>query len=609
MCGIVGYIGPKQAAPFLIEGLTKLEYRGYDSAGIAVFDGKEINVEKSVGRLGVLKKKVESDSPIGCIGIGHTRWATHGRPSDVNSHPHTDCSGKFVVVHNGIIENYLHLKEKLITKGHVFSSETDTEVVAHLVEEYYEGDFEAAVRKVLTEIEGSYALVFMTEHEPDKIICTKQDNPLVIGLGNGENFVASDIPAIISRTRKTYILSDGEMAIVTKDSVWVMNRQGVPITKKVFEVNWDAEAAEKGGYEHFMIKEIYEQPKAVRETMSGRLAKDDSHIIFDELKWTPEEVAGINKIAIVACGTAYHAGIVGKYYLENLARIPVEVDVASEFRYRSPLVDDKTLVIVISQSGETLDTLAGLKEAKRLGARTLAITNVVGSSIAREADHVIYTWAGPEIAVASTKAYTTQLVTLCMLSIYVAALRETLAAAKVKELIQGLRDLPAQAHEILEDVEPIKTFAQQYGFNEDVFFIGRALDYCVALEGSLKLKEISYIHAEAYAAGELKHGTLALIIEGVPVIALATQPDVYEKMLSNIKEVKARDAVVIGIAMKGDDHIRNYVDHAIYIPDAHKYLAPLLAVIPLQLLAYYAAITRGCDVDKPRNLAKSVTVE
>lgn len=609
MCGIVGYIGPKQAAPFLVEGLTKLEYRGYDSAGIAVFDGDKINVEKSVGRLSVLEKKIEKHPPAGSIGIGHTRWATHGRPSDINSHPHTDCTGKFVVVHNGIIENYLHLKEKLIAKGHVFTSETDTEVVAHLVEEYYNGDFEATVKRVLAEIEGSYALVFLSEHDPDKIICTKQDNPLVIGLGEGENFIASDIPAIISRTRKTYILSDGEMAIVTKDSVWVMNRKGVPVTKKVFEVNWDAEAAEKGGYEHFMIKEIYEQPKAIRETMSGRLAKDDGGVIFNELKWTVEEAAAIKKIAIVACGTAYHAGIVGKYYLEKLARIPVEVDVASEFRYRSPLIDENTLAIVISQSGETLDTLAALKEAKRLGARTLAVTNVVGSSMAREADQVVYTWAGPEIAVASTKAYTTQLISMCMLALYLAGLKSTISPERAKELIQGLRNLPAQAHELLEDVEPIKTFAQQYGFNEDVFFIGRALDYAVALEGSLKLKEISYIHAEAYAAGELKHGTLALIIEGVPVIALATQRDVYEKTLSNIKEVKARDAVVIGLALKGDDQIKKYVDHTIFIPAADKYLAPILAVIPLQLLAYYAAVTRGCDVDKPRNLAKSVTVE
>jgi glucosamine--fructose-6-phosphate aminotransferase (isomerizing) len=609
MCGIVGYIGPQQALPFLIEGLKKLEYRGYDSAGIAVFDGDRVNVEKSVGRLSVLEKKVEQKPLEGHIGIGHTRWATHGRPSDANSHPHTDCTGNFVVVHNGIIENYLHIKEKLIAKGHKFTSETDTEVVAHLVEEYYEGDFEAAVKKVLAEIEGSYALVFLSRHDPDKIICSKQDNPLVIGLGEGENFVASDIPAIISRTRRTFILSDGEMAVVTRDSAWVMSRQGVPVTKKVFEVNWDAEAAEKGGYEHFMIKEIYEQPKAIRETTTGRLAKDDSGVVLDELKWTKDDIAAIKKVAIVACGTAYHAGIVGKYYIEQLARIPVEVDVASEFRYRSPLIDENTLAVVISQSGETLDTLAALKEAKKLGARTLAVTNVVGSSIAREADQVIYTWAGPEIAVASTKAYTTQLISMLMLAVYMASLRGTISAGRVAEIIRGLKALPGQAHEILENVGPIKTFAQQYGFCEDVFFIGRSLDYAVALEGSLKLKEISYIHAEAYAAGELKHGTLALIIEGVPVIALATQHDVYEKMLSNIKEVKARDAIVIGVAMAGDEQIGKYVDHAITIPATDKYLAPILTVIPLQLLAYYAAVTRGADVDKPRNLAKSVTVE
>uniref|UniRef100_A0A1G9VDN5 Glutamine--fructose-6-phosphate aminotransferase [isomerizing] n=1 Tax=Dendrosporobacter quercicolus TaxID=146817 RepID=A0A1G9VDN5_9FIRM len=609
MCGIVGYIGPNEATPFLIEGLTKLEYRGYDSAGIAVFDGNRIKIEKSVGRLGILEKKIETHQPKGHIGIGHTRWATHGRPSDCNSHPHTDCSGKFVVVHNGIIENYLHLKEELLTKGHTFASETDTEVVAHLLEEHYDGNLESTVKKILTLIEGSYSLVFMSEDEPDKIICTKQDNPLVIGLGEGENFIASDIPAIISRTRKTYILSDGELAIVTKDSVWVMNRQGVPVTKKVFEVNWDAEAAEKGGYEHFMIKEIYEQPKAVRETMSSRLAKDDSSVLLDELKWNKHDLKAFKKIFIVACGTAYHAGVVGKYYIEKLARIPVEVDIASEFRYRSPLLDENNLTIVISQSGETSDTLAALKEAKRLGSRTLAVTNVVGSSIAREADNVIYTWAGPEIAVASTKAYTTQLVTMFMLAVYMADLKATVSPERSKELIKALRNLPGQLHEILEDVEPIKTFAQRYGFNEDVFFIGRSLDYAVALEGSLKLKEISYIHAEAYAAGELKHGTLALIIEGVPVIALATQSDVYEKTLSNIKEVKARDAVVIGLALKGDKQIEKYVDHTIYIPDTDQLLAPILAVIPLQLLAYYAAVTRGCDVDKPRNLAKSVTVE
>lgn len=609
MCGIVGYIGPKQAAGFLLEGLSKLEYRGYDSAGIAVFDGEKINVTKTVGRLAVLKDQLKNNMPQGQIGIGHTRWATHGRPSDVNSHPHTDCTGNFVVVHNGIIENYLDLKEKLIEKGHVFVSETDTEVVAHLLEEYYDGDFEGAVKKVLATIEGSYSLVFMTKFDPDKIICSKKDNPLVIGLGQGENFIASDIPAIINYTRRTYILSDGEMAVVTKDSVWVMNRQGVPVSKKVFEVNWDAEAAEKGGYEHFMIKEIYEQPKVIRETMSGRLAKDNSGIIFDELKWTKEDLVGIKKILITACGTAYHAGFVAKYFIEQLARIPVEVDIASEFRYRTPLVDESTLAIVISQSGETIDTLAALKEAKRLGARTLAVTNVVGSSIAREADHVIYTWAGPEIAVASTKAYTTQLVSVFMLALYLAGLKEAIAPERMKELVAGLKNLPAQAHEVLDDVEPIKTFAEKYGFSEDVFFIGRSLDYAVALEGALKLKEISYIHAEAYAAGELKHGTLALIIEGVPVIALATQSDVYDKTLSNIKEVKARDAVVIGIGFVGDKQLEKYVDHTILIPRTEKYLAPILSVIPLQLLAYYAAITRGCDVDKPRNLAKSVTVE
>ena len=609
MCGIVGYVGPKQAAPFLLEGLRKLEYRGYDSAGIAVYNGANITLEKCMGRLDSLEKKIEGHIPQGHLGIGHTRWATHGRPSDTNAHPHADCHGDFVVVHNGIVENYLHIKERLIEKGHKFVSETDTEVVAHLVEEYYEGDFVEAVKKVLAEIRGSYSLVFISKHEPDKIICTKQDNPLVIGLGEGENFIASDIPAIIHRTRRTFILSDGEMAVVTKDSVWVTNRQGTPVSKKVFEVNWDAEAAEKGGYDHFMIKEIIEQPKAFRDTMTARVNKDDNTIFFDELKWNREEVAAIKKIMITACGTAYHAGLVGKYYLEQLARIPVEVDIASEFRYRNPLVDSSTLVIIISQSGETSDSLAALKEAKRLGARTLAVTNVVGSSIAREADQVIYTWAGPEIAVASTKAYTTQLLVMLMVSIYLAGLRESLPAERLNQIVAELKKLPQKADEFLANGQAVKTFAELYGFNEDVFFIGRSLDYAVAMEGALKLKEISYIHAEAYAAGELKHGTLALIIEGVPVIALATQMDVYEKTLSNIKEVKARDAVVIGLAMEGDDQIKKYVDHTIFIPATEKYLAPILAVIPLQLLAYYAAVTRGCDVDKPRNLAKSVTVE
>lgn len=609
MCGIVGYVGEKQAANFLIDGLTKLEYRGYDSAGIAVFDGEKINVAKSVGRLAALKEKIKNNTPEGVMGIGHTRWATHGRPSDVNSHPHTDCSGKFAIVHNGIIENFMSLKEELIAKGHKFVSETDTEVVAHLIEDVYEGDFVEAVNKVLNRIEGSYSLVFMCQDYPDTLICTKKDNPLVIGLGEGENFIASDIPAIIAYTRRTYIMNDGEIAVVKKDSIWVTDRKGNPITKKVFEVNWNAEAAEKGGYEHFMLKEIHEQPKAVRDTISPRINKENTQVVLDELKWTKEYVENFNKIYIVACGTAYHAGLVGKYYIEKLARIPVEIDIASEFRYRDPIIDEHTLTIVISQSGETSDTLAALKESKRLGAKTLAITNVVGSSIAREADQVMYTWAGPEIAVASTKAYTTQLVTMFLFAMYVSGLKGTITTERTHELLTQLRLLPDEINRTLEDVEPIKTFAKNYAFNNDVFYIGRSLDYNVALEGSLKLKEISYIHAEAYAAGELKHGTLALIESGVPVIALATQKSVYEKTLSNIKEVKARDAVMIGIAAEDDNELEKYVDHVIKVPATDELLIPLLTVVPLQLLAYYAAITRGCDVDKPRNLAKSVTVE
>lgn len=609
MCGIVGYVGNAQAAPFLLDGMSKLEYRGYDSAGIAVYEKGKIRVEKCVGRLDALRHKLEGRMPEGSMGIGHTRWATHGRPSDSNSHPHTDESGDFVVVHNGIIENYLMLKEKLIAKGQKFSSDTDTEIVAHLFADFYEGDMEEAVKKVLKTIEGSYSLVFMCAAEPDKLICTKKDNPLIIGLGEGENFIASDIPAIIAKTRRTYIMSDGEIATVTKDGVWVQDINGTPITKKVFEVNWNAEAAEKGGFEHFMLKEIYEQPKAIKDTMRGRLAENGTEINFTELGWTPEDFTGISKIFIVACGTAYHAGIVGKYYLENLARIPVEVDIASEFRYRNPLVDANCLTIVISQSGETIDTLAALKEAKRLGSRTLAVTNVVGSSIAREADQVVYTYAGPEIAVASTKAYTTQLLVMLMLAVYVGRLRGTLDGNKADALAKGLHKVPEQLHDMLENVDQIKVFARHYGSSLDAFFLGRSLDYAVALEGALKLKEISYIHAEAYAAGELKHGTLALIVEGVPVIVLATQEDVYDKTVSNLQEVKAREAMVIAIALEGDDSIAKYADHVIYIPRADKELAPILAVLPLQLLAYYAALTRGCDVDKPRNLAKSVTVE
>ena len=610
MCGIVGYIGFNQAADFLLDGMAKLEYRGYDSAGIAVIGANNvIKIQKKVGRLANLEAIVKQDPNEGVVGIGHTRWATHGRPSDMNSHPHADENMKFAVVHNGIIENYMPLKEELLQKGYHFKSETDTEVIAHLLADMYDGNFEGTVRRMLDRVDGAYALEIICADEPDKIICTKKENPLVIGLGKGENFVASDIPAIINYTRDTYILSDGEIAIVTKDSVSVSDRAGNPINKKVFHVIWNAEAAEKGGYEHFMLKEIHDQPKAVRDTFGTHISEDMSQALFSELNWEASDVDSIQNILIVACGTAYHAGLVTKKYIESLARIPVNVEIASEYRYSNPLTDSSTLCIVISQSGETSDTLAALKEAKRLGARSLAITNVVGSSISREADQIVYTWAGPEISVASTKAYTTQLVAGLLFAVYLGQLNGKLDAALAKDILIGIHELPELIHTIFEVDEDMKAFAKHYGFKTDAFFLGRSIDYAVAMEGALKLKEISYIHAEAYAGGELKHGTLALIEEGVPVIALATQEDVFDKMISNIREVKAREAVVIGIGMKGDEEIAKHVDHTIYIPRANKFIAPILAVVPLQLLAYYAAITRGADVDKPRNLAKSVTVE
>ena len=610
MCGIVGYIGFNQASDFLLDGMAKLEYRGYDSAGIAVIGAENvIKIQKKVGRLANLEAIVKADPNEGTVGIGHTRWATHGRPSDMNSHPHSSEDGKFAVVHNGIIENYMPLKEELIEKGYHFKSETDTEVVAHLLADMYDGDFVGTVRRMLARVDGAYALEIICADEPDKIICTKKENPLVIGLGKGENFVASDIPAIINYTRDTYILSDGELAIVTRDNVSVFDREGNAVDKEVFHVSWNAEAAEKGGYEHFMLKEIHDQPKAVRDTFGTHISEDGKTVHFEELNWTADDVAAFNKILIVACGTAYHAGLVTKQYIENLARIPVNVEIASEYRYSNPLTDDKTLCIVISQSGETSDTLAALKEAKRHGAKSLAITNVVGSSISREADNTVYTWAGPEISVASTKAYTTQLVAGLLFAVYLGQLNGKMDPAVGEEILCGVKSLPTLIHEIFEVDEDMKAFAKHYGFKSDAFFLGRAIDYAVAMEGALKLKEISYIHAEAYAGGELKHGTLALIEEGVPVIALATQEDVYDKMISNIREVKAREAVVIGIGMKGDEELSKHVDHTIYVPRANKFIAPILAVVPLQLLAYYAAITRGADVDKPRNLAKSVTVE
>jgi glucosamine--fructose-6-phosphate aminotransferase (isomerizing) len=607
MCGIVGYIGKQVAIPILVNGLKKLEYRGYDSAGVAVLEAEGIVVSKSVGKLVALEEELGGVYSGSFIGIGHTRWATHGRPSYHNAHPHCDCGQDFAVVHNGIIENYLELKDGLMEKGHNFVSETDTEVLAHLLEEYYEGDLESAVRNVLETIRGSYAMVVLSRRDPNKLVAARKDSPMVVGLGDGEFYVASDITAILSHTRKVYILDDGEMVTITEEGVNITDFQGNPRAKKVYDVEWDAVAAEKGGYEHFMLKEIHEQPCALQATMMGRL--EDEKVVLQEVDLTLEQLAQINKVYIVACGTAWHAGLVGKTLIERWAHLPVEVDIASEFRYRSPLIDDHTLVVVISQSGETADTLAALREAKNRGARVVAVTNVVGSTVSRETHDVIYTWAGPEIAVASTKAYTTQLEGMVLLGLYLAQVKGTLSPEQIGKIITALKKIPAQAQEILDQADLIKELAKSFVGVEDAFFIGRSLDWAVAMEGSLKLKEISYIHAEAYAAGELKHGTLALITEQTPVIALATQRDVYDKTISNVKEVKARDARVIGLTYTGNTSLAKSVDYVIYIPETMDELAPILTVIPLQLLSYYVSVARGCDVDKPRNLAKSVTVE
>lgn len=609
MCGIVGYVGDRSAAPFLINGLKRLEYRGYDSAGIAVYDGEKTEVVKREGRLSRLEESLNGNFTKGFLGIGHTRWATHGKPSDINAHPHTDCSGNIIVVHNGIIENYQEIREWLKERGHRFRTEVDTEVIPHLIEEYYQGDLVSAVQKTLEWIRGSFALGILSGEEPDKIIAVRKDSPLVVGLGNGENYIASDIPAILEHTRKVYILKDGHMAVVKKDRVDLMDFKGRKVEQEVFDVKWDAVAAEKSGYPHFMLKEIHEQPRALKDTMTGRIDPERGDIRLDDITIKAEDLGNIDKIFIVACGTAYHAGIVGKHVIERLTRIPVEVDIASEFRYRDPMVDERTIVIIISQSGETADTLAALRESKKRGARIIAITNVVGSSVSRETEDVLYTWAGPEIAVASTKAYSTQLVSLYMLALKMALEKGTVDREEAVEIMRELKQLPEKAQRIIGGEQKIKELAYQYSKWDDVFFIGRGLDYAVALEGSLKLKEISYIHAEAYPAGELKHGTLALITKGIPVISLVTQEQLYEKTLSNIKEVEAREATVIAVAMEGDENITKNANHVIYIPRTIPFLTPVLTVIPLQLFAYYAAVARGCDVDKPRNLAKSVTVE
>ncbi len=608
MCGIVGYIGAKQAQQILLEGLSKLEYRGYDSAGLAIYNGEVIQIEKTKGRLKDLADRLSVSELTGHIGIGHTRWATHGKPSDQNAHPHTDPETRFAVVHNGIIENYMELREELTAKGYHFVSETDTEVIAKLLADVDDGDLVSTVQKAVSHLTGAFALGVINQAEPDKLVAVRFASPLVVGVGKGENFIASDIPAILKYTRDVYVLEDGEMAVLTEDQVHLMKTDGTPVKRKTMRVTWDMETAEKGGYDHFMLKEIHEQPQAIRDTLSGRL-KDGLVDLSGEISLLPQEIFQIDRIQIVACGTAYHAGLIGKYVFEKFTRLPVEVEIASEYRYRNPIITDRTLVIVISQSGETADTLAALREAQKSGAKVLAITNVVGSSVAREANEVITTWAGPEIAVASTKAYTTQLIALYLLATYFAQVLGTKDENECREVVKSLQQLPVQVEKTFDCETEIKELASKIADHEHLFYLGRGLDHAVALEGSLKMKELSYIHSEAYAAGELKHGPLALIEEGIPVISLATQESIFEKMISNIQEVKARGAYVVGIAKEDNTELQKTVDQVIYIPPIIDLLVPVLTVVPLQLLSYYTCLERGFDVDKPRNLAKSVTVE
>lgn len=608
MCGIVGYVGKSQAAPILLDGLSKLEYRGYDSAGVAVYTGDHLEVVKAKGRLKVLSDMIHGGKDIpGTVGIGHTRWATHGEPSDVNSHPQTSSSGRFAVVHNGIIENYLQIKNRLQQKGVHFVSETDTEVVAQLVEYYYNGDVLDTIIQLLNALEGSYALGIIFSERPDEIVAVRKDSPLIVGLSDEGNFIASDIPAILKHTRDIYHLEEKEIVFLRKDSVEIYNTEKERVHKEIFHVDWDVEAAEKGGYEHFMMKEIMEQPKALAATLYPRIQNDE--VVLDHIELTAEQLREIDRIYIVACGSAYHTGIVGKYVIEELSRKPVEVELASEFRYRDPIIGERTLAVIISQSGETADSLAALRFAKEKGCRTLSIVNVVGSSIAKLSDDVIYTWAGPEIAVATTKAYSCQLAVLYLLGIYVARQLGTLSDERNKKLVEALRTLPDHVAKILEHKEQIQYFASRQFNSRDVFFIGRNLDYAVSLEGSLKLKEISYIHSEAYAAGELKHGTISLIEDGTLVVAVATLDRLFDKTMSNVKEVKARGACVLGLTKEQNTRIEETCDFVFYVPETEDLFLPSMAVVPLQLFGYYMASMKGCDIDKPRNLAKSVTVE
>ena len=609
MCGIVGFVGSSNAKEKIIDGLKRLEYRGYDSAGIALpIDGK-IQIRKHVGEIKNLEKIIGEPEFDSNIGIGHTRWATHGAPSDVNSHPHGNMDNSIAIVHNGIIENYQEIKEWLIKEyGIVFKSETDSEVIAHLIGIFYNGDLLEAVNKAVEEMRGAYAVCAIAADEPDKMVAVRKDAPLVAGIGKGFNFIASDIPALLKYVRQVYLIENNETVVLTKDDIVIYDEHGDKVKREVFNVTWDADAAEKEGYDHFMLKEIHEQPKGISETLLRRINEDGS-INLDGISMTKEDIEGFNKVYIVACGTAYHAGLVGKLVIEKMARVPVEVDIASEFRYRDPFVDENTLFIAISQSGETLDTLAALREAKRKGARVLSVVNVVGSSVARESDDVFYTWAGPEIAVASTKAYTTQLICMYLIGLYMGSTKGTIDKEYYEKVLEELKELPSKVEAILDKEPEIEALAKKYHRKEQVFYIGRGLDSGVSYEGSLKLKEISYINSFAIAAGELKHGTIALMEPDTLVFALATQDFLYEKMVSNVEEIRARGARIIGVSKEGKTEIETVCDEVFYVPQCIDEVAPVLAVIPLQIFAYYVAKERNCNIDKPKNLAKSVTVE
>lgn len=608
MCGIVGYTGTEEAGPILLDGLSKLEYRGYDSAGIAVFDGKKIQAAKAKGKLSILYEQTHGGTTLrGTTGIGHTRWATHGVPSVANAHPHFSEDGTVAIVHNGIIENYMKLKKKLQDKGYTFKSETDSEVIAQLLSYYYKGDPLSAIATVMQRVEGSYGLAIMFADHPNHIYAARKDSPLIIGEAEDGNFIASDVPAVLRYTRKVYYVENYELVSISREHIRFFNIDLEPVEREPKVIQWDLSAAEKGGYEYFMLKEIYDQPKAVQDTLRPRLK--DNKIEIEELGMTDDDIRKIKRIYIVACGTAYHTGVAAKYIFEDLARIPVEVDVASEFRYRNPICDPDTIVIIVSQSGETADSLAALRLAKERGLKTLAIVNVVGSSIAREADHIFYTWAGPEISVASTKAYSTQMIAHYLLALKFAEVRGTVDAVTLQSMIRSLKQLPNQIEMLLASKEKIQKFANRYLAAKDVFFIGRGLDYAVSMEGSLKLKEISYIHSEAYAAGELKHGPISLVEDGTLVISVLTQEDLIPKMISNVQEVISRGGFVMALTNEGHTEVENSAQYVFYLPKTSRYFTCSLAIIPLQLFAYYISLGKGIDVDKPRNLAKSVTVE